>query len=217
MEENRNDAMHSLDKLVEKERLLQKKRLSPEEVSSFINCYKEHRKTLLLIQQYDENKDENSVPERNYYLTTETANILIALLKENLSETGENLQQFGVHRNGGIEKVLGNIYQTYGKKDLYPTQESKAAHLFYFLIKDHLFVDGNKRIAAFLLVWLLDMNDMLFDSPAELVVSSPATPIISYNTIYSLAIFVAESDPKEKEVIIKYIIALIKFYKRPDL
>lgn len=217
MKENHSDATDSIEKLETKLFSLQSSGLSPAEAFSFINCYEEHRKTLLLIQQYDENKVEHeSAPAtKKYQLTAKTATMLISLLKENLSEMDENLQLFGSPLDGDIGRVLGNIYQTYANQNLYPTLESKGAHLFYFLIKDHVFVDGNKRIATFLLFLFLDMNDMLWITPPEISIISPSEPVISYNTIYSLAIFVAESDPKEKETIINLITSLIQFYKTP--
>ena len=97
--------------------------------------------------------------------------------------------------------ILGNIYQTFGKKELYPFFEEKAAHLLYFVIKDHPFVDGNKRIASFLFVYFLDKNNFLYRGTGEKKIND--------NTLVTLALFVAVSEPEDKEMLIKIITNLI--------
>ena len=93
------------------------------------------------------------------------------------------------------------MYQTFAKKELYPTIEDKAAHLLYFTIKDHPFADGNKRSGAFLFVYFLDKSDYLFKKSGERKIND--------NALTALALLVAESDPKEKGVMIKIIKNLI--------
>lgn len=102
---------------------------------------------------------------------------------------------------------MGNIYQTWDEKELYPSVEDKAVHLFYLLVKDHLFLDGNKRIASVLFSWFLDMNSML--------VSEQEGGTFTYATIYALAVGVAESKPKDKDVIIGFIRRLVMTHRKP--
>jgi prophage maintenance system killer protein len=92
---------------------------------------------------------------------------------------------------------LNTIYQTYGGKQLYPSLEDKAANLLYFVVKNHSFVDGNKRIGAFLFIWFLNKNNYLF--------TGDGIRRISNETLVALTIMIAESNPKEKELVIKLI------------
>jgi len=192
---------------------LQAAGMSPEEAFHFISCFVEYQRALFLIKQYDE---EGSVPnifledEQKYSLNESKVNLVIEQLKSQLAERGENVDQFGVPCNGGIGQVVGNIYQTWNKLELYPYVEDKAAHLFYLLVKDHLFVDGNKRIASFLFLWFLDMNNIL--------VTEREYRTITYTTIYALAIVTAESDPTDKDIIIRLIRSLVMTHRKslPD-
>jgi len=183
---------------------LQAAGMSPEEAFQFRSCFAEYQRALFLIKQYDE---EGSAPdisledEQSYSLDESKVNLVIRELKSQLAEQGENVGQFGVPCNGGIGQVVGNIYQTWDRLELYPRVEDKAAHLFYLLVKDHLFVDGNKRIASFLFLWFLDMNDIL--------VMGREYRTITYTTIYALAIVTAESDPTDKDIIIRLIRSLV--------
>lgn len=191
---------------------LQAAGMSAEEAFHFRSCFAEYQRALFLIKQYDE---EGSAPDispedESYSLDESKVNLVIEELKLQLAERGENVDKFGVPCNGGIEQVVGNIYQTWNKQELYPAVEDKAAHLFYLLVKDHLFVDGNKRIASFLFLWFLDMNNIL--------VTEREYRTITYTTIYALAIITAESDPKDKDIIIRLIRSLVMTYRKslPD-
>ena len=108
---------------------------------------------------------------------------------------------FGQERSGIFEGIIKGLYQTFAKKELYLTIEDKAAHLLYLIIKDHPFTDGNKRTASFLFVYFLDKCDFLFKKFGERKIND--------NALVALALLVAESDPKDKEVMIKIIKNLI--------
>ena len=97
---------------------------------------------------------------------------------------------------------MGAIYQTFDKKELYPSIEEKAAHLLYFVIKDHPFVDGNKRIGSFLFVYFLDKNKYLYRGTGEKKIND--------NALTALSLLIAVSDPKEKDKIIKIVTNLLK-------
>ena len=189
---------------------LQNLGLDGAESFSFWGCFDEYLDSLLFIRQHDHTPEgvadtTSSDESAPYILEKGKVDAIISALKNHLRSIGENVEYFGVERNGGVEKVIGNIYQGSDEGDYYPSVESKAAHLLYFLVKDHLFVDGNKRIAAFLFIWFLDVNGMLHRGIGE--------PVIPYGIIYKLTVFVADSNPKDKDVIVDLIIHIISFHK----
>ena len=184
--------------------------LDVDESFSFLGCIDEYLDSLLFIRQHDHTQEgatdtittDESAP---YTLTIRKVNTIISALKNHLRSIEETVEYFGAERNGGVEKVIGNIYQGSDDGDYYPSVESKAAHLLYFLVKDHLFIDGNKRIAAFLFIWFLDINGMLRRGKEE--------PVIPYGIIYKLTVFIATSNPKDKDVIVDLITHIISFHK----
>ncbi len=100
---------------------------------------------------------------------------------------------FALERNKGLKGIIGNIYQSFGGKDLYPTTEEKCANLLYLVIKNHVFIDGNKRIGATLFIYFLNYYDLLYKDNKQ---------VIDNNTLVAITILIAQSNPKEKEVII---------------
>ncbi|MFA5072570.1 MAG: RhuM family protein [Nitrospirota bacterium] len=108
---------------------------------------------------------------------------------------------FGVEKDEGFKSALGTIYQTFGKKELYPSVEEKAANLFYFIIKNHAFIDGNKRIAAAIFIYFLAGNGIAY--------RADGSKRIADNALVALTLLIAESRPEEKDTIVKVIINLI--------
>ena len=108
---------------------------------------------------------------------------------------------FGLEKDQSFKGSLAAIYQTFDGKEAYPSIEEKAAHLLYFVVKNHSFVDGNKRIAAFLFIWFLDANGILYQTDG--------TKRIADNALVALTLMIAESRPEEKGVITKVIVNLI--------
>lgn len=106
---------------------------------------------------------------------------------------GANSNLFGVERDKGLESIIGNIYQTFGSKDIYPSIEEKSANFLYLIVKNHVFVDGNKRIAATLFIYFLNFYNILYKDDKQ---------VIDNNTLTALTLLIAESNPKEKNVII---------------
>ncbi len=100
---------------------------------------------------------------------------------------------FAIERNRGLEAIIGNIYQTFDGKDVYSSIEEKASNFLYMIVKNHVFVDGNKRIAATLFIYFLNYYDILYKDSKQ---------VIDNNTLTALTLLIAESNPKEKEVII---------------
>ena len=200
---DRSDREEKYDAFTVHDRL-QTMGMSAEEAFHFIGCCFEYHRAFLLIRQYDEREKFPHVFSENrpmYRLKAEKVNLIIREFKSYLAERGENVKNFGVPCNGGVEQIVGNIYLTWDGNELYPEIEDKAVHLFYLLVKDHLFIDGNKRIASFLFLLFLDMNDML--------VMGREDRIITYSTVYALAVFVAESNPKDKDIVVQLIRSLV--------
>lgn len=108
---------------------------------------------------------------------------------------------FGREKDDSFRGSIGNIYQSFAGEDLYPSMEEKAAHLLYFVTKNHSFLDGNKRIAATMFLYFLDKNGVLFINDKKL---------IDDNTLVALTIMIAESKPEEKEMMITVIMNCLK-------
>ena len=100
---------------------------------------------------------------------------------------------FGIERDNGLESIINNVYQSFDKKDVYPSVEEKAANFLYLVVKNHVFIDGNKRIAATLFLYFLNYYGILYKNGVQ---------TIDNNTLAALTLLIAESNPKEKEVII---------------
>lgn len=108
---------------------------------------------------------------------------------------------FGHEKDNSFQSSLASIYQTFNGADLYPSIEEKAAHLLYFIVKNHSFTDGNKRIAAGLFVYFMDKNGVLF--------RADGSKRIGDNALVAITIMIAESQPAEKDTMIKLVVNLI--------
>ncbi|OGT88814.1 MAG: hypothetical protein A2514_08190 [Gammaproteobacteria bacterium RIFOXYD12_FULL_61_37] len=164
------------------------------EVTALIVGY---AKTWRLLLQYDE--DGLSLPATcqpaHGVLDYEMAKAAIAELKTALLDRGEATGLFGREREEAIQGILGSIEQTMFGESLYKTREEKAAHLLYFVIKDHPFSDGNKRIGSFLFLLYLQQEGMAMN--------------INENALTALALLVAESQPANKDLMIRLIVNLL--------
>ena len=103
---------------------------------------------------------------------------------------------FALERNKGLESIIGNIYQSFDREDVYKTIEEKAANFLYLITKNHTFIDGNKRIAATLFIYFLDFYNILYKNNKR---------VIDNNTLVALTLLIAQSNPKEKEILIELI------------
>lgn len=117
------------------------------------------------------------------------------------SMKGEFDGLFGIEKDQGFKSALGAIYQTFGGEELYPSVEEKAANLLYFVVKNHAFSDGNKRIAAALFIYFLGRNGILY--------RPDGSKRLADNALVALTLLIAESRPDEKETIVKVIVNLI--------
>lgn len=109
----------------------------------------------------------------------------------------EESSLFAIERDKGLESVIGNIYQSFDGQDIYKSIEEKGANFLYLIIKNHIFIDGNKRIAATLFIYFLNFYDILYKNEKQ---------IIDNNTLVALTLLIAESNPKEKDIIIDLVI-----------
>jgi prophage maintenance system killer protein len=158
-----------------------------------------------LLLQYDENR----LPESPVHPTHPVAGLppnesrrAILGLKQALLAKGEATELFGQERGGALDGILGSIEQTFDGEALYPSVEARAAHLLYFVIKDHPFSDGNKRIGSFLFLLYLDRNGLL---------TRPAGTLrFAENALVAVALLVAESNPAHKELLIRLILNLLQ-------
>ncbi|UFQ96583.1 RhuM family protein [Pseudomonas wenzhouensis] len=161
-----------------------------------------YAQTFLLLQRYDEGLlSEPEVQAGGLLPTAEQARTALAGLKANLQARGEATDLFARERGDGLAALLGNLDQSAFGEPVYPSIEAKAAHLLYFVIKNHPFADGNKRSGAFLFVDFLHRNGRLLDATGQ--------PVINDIGLAALALLVAESDPKQKDTLIRLIMNML--------
>ena len=118
-----------------------------------------------------------------------------------LKEKFEYSELFGKEKDSSFKSSIATIYQTFDGRDLYPSIEEKAANLLYFIIKNHSFIDGNKRIGAAIFLWLLDNNGLLY--------RKDGTKRLADNALVALTLMIAESRPGERDIIIALVVSLI--------
>lgn len=179
-----------------------KKELLSGQASEILSLLSSYSKSLTLLEEYDKRKlREIKGKKAKFVLKYDECEKIISEVKKELVNKKEASELFGCEIGGSFDGVIKGIYQTFNGKELYPTIEGKASHLLYFIIKDHPFIDGNKRIASFLFVYFLDKNDYLYRENGEKKIND--------NALVALSLLIAESDPKEKDILIKIITNLI--------
>ena len=179
-----------------------KKELLKGQEGEILNLLSSYSKTLTLLEGYDKGELKVRRGKKGKFVLTYDICLSVLLgLKKHLVSKKEAGSLFGQERDGSFGGIIKGLYQTFGGKELYPDIEDKASHLLYLVIKDHPFSDGNKRTASFLFVYFLDRVDSLYRSNGEKKIND--------NALTALALLVAESDPKEKEIMIKLIKNLI--------
>lgn len=173
--------------------------LEKDEFAGILTVISNYTLALNLLDQYDKQElvVEKTTQKEKFKLTYEGAIKVVNGLREKFG--GSNL--FGREKDKSFRGTLGAIYQTFERRDLYPSIEEKAANLLYLTIKNHSFVDGNKRIAAALFLWFLDRNKLLYNKKGY--------KRIADNALVALCLMMAESKPKDKEIIIKVVVNLI--------
>ena len=140
--------------------------------------------------------------EASYMLSYEECRELIDRMR-----FGDESDLFGKEKDDSFKGSIGNIYQSFGRQEIYPSLEEKAANLLYFVTKNHSFYDGNKRIAATIFLYFLDCNGILYDEQGN--------KLIDDHTLVALTIMIAESRPEEKEMMISVIMNCISESGKP--
>ncbi len=156
-----------------------------------------------LLEGYDE--DNLPMPtqhtKQKFVLEYGEAKDAIVQLKKELMKKSEASDLFGREKAGEFDGIIGNIYQTFGGDDLIPSVEAKAANLLYYIIKDHAFVDGNKRIGAFLFILFLQKNQMLYRINGEAKIND--------NALVALTLMTAKSLPQQKDTVVALIVNML--------
>jgi len=167
-----------------------------------LNLLGTYSKSFSILEQYDKNKLETPQGKKpKFILSYEDCLQIISKIKQDFSEKKEASSLFGQESGRKFESIARNLYQTFGGKELYKSIEEKASHLLYLTIKDHPFIDGNKRIASFFFVYFLDRNNFLYKMTGERKIND--------NTLVALSLLIAESNSKEKDTMIKIIINIL--------
>lgn len=183
---------------------LQKEDLSLSEKEGLLNILSNYTQSYILLNQFDSNslKTNNLDENISYEISYADAIGEIKILKQKLIDLNEANQLFGNEKDDSFNGILGNILQTFDGQYLYPSIEEQAANLLYFIIKNHPFTDGNKRIGAFIFIWFLEKNQHRFDKLDRLKINP--------NGLVTLALLIAQSNPSDKNLMINLVINLIK-------
>ena len=166
------------------------------DTSDVIQVINRYSRALGLLDDYDHriiSKDKGTISDKK--ITYDECMFIIDSLK-----TDFDSDIFALERNKGLESIINNIYQTFGGEDVYKSIEEKAANFLYMTVKNHVFIDGNKRIAATLFIYFLFVYNILYRDDIQ---------IIDNNTLAALTILIAESNPKEKEIIVDLVRKII--------
>ena len=173
--------------------------LSTDETTALFEVVTDYTYALDTLDDYDYQrlKVEKTTQEDKFHATYNNAMDAIGALRKKFG--GSSL--FGNEKDDSFKSSIGQIYQTFGGEELYPSVEEKAAILLYLVTKNHSFSDGNKRIAATLFLWFLNNNGILY--------RSDGSKRIADNTLVALTLMIAESRPEEKDVMVKVVVNLI--------
>lgn len=173
--------------------------VTTEEARALLSVVTDYAYALDLLDDFDHRRTFMAYVQEKpaVGISYEEAVEIVRQLKEKFGGT----EYFGREKDESLRGSLAAVMQTYAGRDLYPSLEAKAAHLLYFIVKNHSFVDGNKRIAAALFLWFLERNGMLY--------RGDGSKRIADNALVALTIMVAASDPAEKEEIVGLTVNLI--------
>ena len=184
-------------------RMIEKRSFSTDESEGLLQVIAEYAKALDLLDDYDHQRLRAPQGLQPFagkgQLSYEMSRAAISQLRERTAGASE---LFGREKDPGLKSALGAIYQSFNGKDLYPSVDEKAAHLLYFVVKNHAFVDGNKRIGAFLFLWFLNVHNALR--------GHGGVKRLPDSTLVALTLLIAESRPAEKEIMTKLILLLMQ-------
>ena len=168
-------------------------KLNGDEAQRIIKVINNYSNALKLLDEYDHKCiSKSSGTVNNNKINYEDCISIINKLKFN-----SDSDLFALERNQGLKAIIGAIYQSFDGNDLYPTIEEKAANFLYLITKNHTFIDGNKRIAATLFIYFLEFYNLLYNENGQ---------VIDNNTLVAITILIAQSNPKEKDILIDLVI-----------
>ena len=172
-------------------------KLKGNEAQEIIKVINNYSNALNLLDDYDHKRiiKPNGTKDNKQITYEDCLNIITKLRFSNDSDL------FALERNQGLKEIIGTIYQSFDGKDLYPTIEEKAANFLYLIIKNHVFIDGNKRIAATLFIYFLEFYNILYIENKQ---------IIDNNTLVAITLLIAESNPKEKNILTDLVMNFFK-------
>ena len=167
--------------------------LTNDNAKTIIKVINDYSKALNLLDDFDYSKinKPKKLTTSNIKINYEECIEVIKKLSFN-----DNSPLFALERNRGLEQIINSIYSSFDNKDLYPSLEEKTSNLLYLVVKDHAFIDGNKRIGATLFIYFLNKYNLLYRDKVK---------VIDNNTLACMTILIAQSNPKDKEVIIDLI------------
>ena len=173
--------------------------VTKDEAIGLLRVISDYTYALDTLDRYDFQQLEisNVTTLEGFRATYENAMEALRTLKRRFGESA----LFANEKDESFKSTLGAIYQTFGGEELYPSVEEKAANLLYLVVKNHSFSDGNKRIAAFLFLWFLENNGILY--------RKDGTRLLDNNTLVALTLMIAESNVEEKDIMIKVVVNLI--------
>lgn len=179
--------------------LLENQELTPDQTTALLRVLSDYARALDVLDQYDHQRLRITAtsPDTPFELTYEAALQAVDGLRQQFG--GSVL--FGREKDESFQSSVRTIYQSFDGVELYPSVEEKAAHLLYFVVKNHSFSDGNKRIAAFLFVWFMDKNHCLY--------KPDGSRRLADNALVALTLLIAESKPEDKDVMVKLVVNLI--------
>lgn len=179
--------------------VIDSKALSADEATGLLRVITDYTYALDTLDRYDYQKleIERTTTEEPFKANYDNAMEAIFVLRDKFGSGG----LFGNEKDQSFKSSISTIYQTFGGEELYPSIEEKAAMLLYLVTKNHSFSDGNKRIAAFLFLWFLEQNGILY--------RSDSTRLIENNTLVALTLMIAESRTEEKDIMVKVVVNLI--------
>ncbi|MFO7672764.1 MAG: RhuM family protein [Lutibacter sp.] len=198
--QQKTQQLAELKKVVQlQEKVISEYHLDTDEAQGLIKVIASYSGALDLLDDYDHQRLK--LPQTG---NTEVVKIGYDEARNAINELGRQTKfegLFGKEKDDSFKGSIENIYQTFEGVELYKTTEIKAAHLLYFVVKNHSFVDGNKRIGAFLFVWFLERNKLLYKPRGEKTIAD--------STLVALTLMIAQSNPNDKDMLIKVIVNLL--------
>ncbi len=172
-------------------------RITGDEAKEILTVINEYSKALDLLDDYDHRTIKKIKGQKSEKIITyeECLGIINKLRFNNESKL------FALERDNNFASIINDIYQSFGGNDVYPSIEEKAANLLYLTVKNHAFIDGNKRIAATIFIYFMQVNGILYKD---------GNMVIDNNALASITLLIAESNPKEKEIMIDLIMNFLK-------